>query len=439
MRRASGLSKVRQSASWVGCLAILALSTFSLGSGGELRRGPYLQNQTESAVTIMWGTAGTGSSGQVELRGGTTFTTTSIDGENFTIHKARLSDLEGDTDYEYRISTDGVSQTDWIPFHTSKPKSVPFRFAVIGDSGDDPSRQEHQVNIAAQMLTSLPDLWLHTGDMAVDGCLFNGFEAVTARHFGVYQELNKSRPHYPSAGNHELDGPDRGAHFRNSFDFPGTGPAGHEDMSEVYSASYGDLWFATVSTGGSWKESGFDEIKASLGNVGWQYNWLKDKLENEAQAYTWKLVMHHRQSYTSAMRYHDPHTSYAHEELLAITELCEDYGVDIIAFGHAHSLQRSKPVYRGQVDYEKGVIHLDTSGGGKTNVAGPGQYDDFWTDFVCGDRWGFFQGDVTYDGDQSTLTLTCIDEYGEVIESATGSSGIWTKTKQMAVLGRHID
>jgi hypothetical protein len=38
---------------------------------------------------------------------------------------------------------------------------------------------------------------------------------------------------------------------------------------------------------------------------------------------------------------------------------------------------------------------------------------------------------VTYKGDMSTLTLTCIDEYGEVINSETGASGIWSKTKRV--------
>lgn len=428
--RISGSSNSSHRPIWLIGLSILTFLVSSCAFAGDLKRGPYLQNQTESAVTVMWGTAGAGSSGETNVRGVGRFKATSINDEDFTIHKARIIGLEGDTDYEYRISTDGVLQTGWIPFHTNKPENVPFRFAMTGDSGDDPSRQEHQINIAAQMLASMPDLWLHTGDMAVDNCLFNGFEEVTARHFSVYQELNKSRPHYPCAGNHELDGMDKGAHFRRSFDFPATGPTSQSDTPEVYSAHYGDLWFAALSSGGSWRESSFEETKKSLGKGGWQYNWLNDKLENEAQIYTWKIVMHHRQSYTSAMRYHSPHTNYAHDELLAITELCEDYGVDIIAFGHAHALQRSKPIYRGKVDYDRGVIHLDTSGGGKTNIAGPGQHNDFWTDFVYGDRWGFFLAEVTFDGDQSTLTLTCIDENGEVIEPDSGSPGVWSKTKK---------
>jgi hypothetical protein len=420
----------------IGFTFLLAVSIVCSVYEHELQRGPYLQNQTETAVTVMWGTLETENAGKVEVRDIGSFMSTSTNDEGFTIHKARITDLLGNTTYYYRIWIDNKRLTDWIPFHTNKTKGTPFRFIITGDSGDDPSRQNHQLNIAEQMVTSLPDLWFHTGDMAVDFCNFNNFEKVTARHFAVYQTLNQSRPHYPCAGNHELDGEDRGVHFRNSFDFPDNGPKDYSHMPEVYYTTYGDLFCAALSSGGRKKDSSFGVILESLRKNGRQYNWLKSILKKQAQNYTWKMVMLHRHTYTSSKRYHVPFTMYAHDELLAITELCEDFGVDLILFGHVHSLQRSKPVYRGQVDFEKGVVHIDASGGGKVNTAGSGQYNDLWTDFVCGDRFGFFQGDVTYHGDESTLKLVCIDEFGEVINSDTGSSGVWSKTKKRIILSK---
>jgi predicted phosphodiesterase len=394
-------------------LAAFFLAAFaSPAPDPELLRGPYLQNQTETAVTVLWATAGTESSGVVEVDGIGPFAAQSEgDLGSITRHRARVTGLEGDTDYRYRIRTDNLRQSDWTPFHTNKPQGKPLRFILIGDSGDG-ADQSHQKNVASQMVRANPDFWLHLGDLVQSNYREDDFDYNTARHFAIYQQLNRSRPHCPTRGNHESTG----VQFRKDFDFPPSTAA----VPEVYDFTYGDFWIASLSTGhrGDFRDPKDDS--SGLYRDQWQYVWLRERLRTVAKPFLWKLVMFHRPTYNSAMRYEE----FMVKGTKDITELCEDEGVDFIAFGHVHALQRSKPVRRGRVvGRSLGVVHLGSSGGGAMNLAGPGKRDYFHTDFVEGAKWGFLQVDVSYKRGASKCTLTFIDENGSVLDR-------WSKKKK---------
>lgn len=377
----------------------------------DLIRGPYLQNQTETAVTVLWATAGLGSSGAVEVDGiGTYVADSTADLERITRHRARLRGLQAGSEYRYRIRTDGVFQSEWISFRTNKPRGEPFRFILIGDTGDA-ADQSHQKNVAAQMLRADPDFWLHLGDLVYPNYREDDFDYNTSRHFDIYQQLNQTRAHYPTRGNHESTA----GQFRKDFEFPSS-TAG---VPEVYDFSYGDFWIASLSTGhrGDFRDP--EDDSSGLYRGEWQHSWLRDRLRTVARQFPWKLVMFHRPTYNSAMRYDEFMVSGTKD----IVELCEDEGVDFIAFGHVHGLQRSKPVRRGRVvDSSSGVVHLDSSAAGAVNLAGPGQKEQFHTDFVEGAKWGFLQVDVSYEQAKATCTLTFVDENGDVLDR-------WSKTK----------
>lgn len=395
-------------------VAVCALATFvSPARNADLLRGPYLQNQTETAVTVLWATAGLGSSGSVEVHSVGTFAAESTgDLDAITRHRARASGLQKDTDYRYRIKTDGLLQSEWIPFHTNKPAGKPFRFILIGDSGEA-GDQTHQRNVAVQMTRAAPDFWLHLGDLVYPNYSEHDFDYNTGRHFAIYQQLNQSRPHYPTRGNHESTG----VQFRKDFEFP----ASSAGVPEVYDFTYGDFWIASLSTGhrGDFRDPADDS--SGLYRDRWQYVWLRDRLRAVAGSSLWKLVMFHRPTYNSAMRYEQ----FMVQGTRDITELCEDEGVDFIAFAHVHSLQRSKPVHRGRaVDPLSGVVHLESGAGGALNLAGPGKRAYFHTDFVEGNRQGFLQMDVSYGRGTTTCTLTFVDENGNVLDS-------WSKTKRI--------
>jgi hypothetical protein len=396
----------------VVCATVLLIAGFTR-AGNELRRGPYLQNQTDTSVTVLWATSGRGGTGSVEVETIGSFTAESVgDLDSITRHRARVHGLAPGGDYRYRILTDGVIQSEWIPFRSNKPRRNPIRFIITGDSGDAID-QSHQRNVARQMLQASPDFWLHVGDMVYSNYSETDFEYNTSKHFGIYQELNRSRPHYVTRGNHESTG----IQFRKDFDFPRS----TAQVPEVYDFTYGDLWIASLSTGhrGDFRDPADDSDGLYKGK--WQHAWLQQRLQTAARSHPWKLVFFHRPTYNSAVRYSEFMVAGTKD----IVELCEDQGVDFIAFGHVHSLQRSKPVRRGQaVDAANGVVHLESGAGGGLNIAGPGKKESFHTDFIEGTRYGFLQLDISYAPGSTTCTLTFFDEFGTELNR-------WSKSKPL--------
>jgi hypothetical protein len=107
------------------------LASFLLAGGygavGELRRGPYLQNQTETSVSVLWATSGLEATGSVEVDGLGTFPAESApDLVSITRHRARVSGLAPGGDYRYRIRTNGVIQTGWILIDSAAWAATPI-------------------------------------------------------------------------------------------------------------------------------------------------------------------------------------------------------------------------------------------------------------------------------------------------------------------------
>ena len=112
-------------------ILILCIFLLSTNNYAQFRKGPYLQNPTDSSVTIMW---------QLENANVCTLTY-SVDTVNMveiksfpkdSIHEVVLPNLIPDTKYYYRIYT---NDTSFITFSfISKPLySSQFSFTVIGD------------------------------------------------------------------------------------------------------------------------------------------------------------------------------------------------------------------------------------------------------------------------------------------------------------------
>jgi predicted phosphodiesterase len=393
--------------------ALLAVAAPS--EAQDLKRGPYLQNQTETTVTVMWMTRGAGHVGAVDVAGVGTFPAESRGQEELDItrHEARVTGLAPGTAYRYRIVINGKRREDWwVPFHTNKPRGTDFRFLAIGDSGDL-FDQSHQKRVAAQMLLAEPDFYLHVGDLVYPNYVAGDPDYNTLRHFAIYQELHRSVPHWITRGNH-----DTAVELRLDFEFPTTGP--RPELPEVYWFEYGDLLVISLSTGGGFVKPEEKPVHDSLRPGGWQSEWLKELLGEKSGSYTWKLVMFHRPTYSSAERYR----SFMNPGSREIAEMCEDGGVDFVLFGHVHSMQRSKPIRRGEVvEASRGVVHFESGGSGGTNLGGEAPRE--YTGFVNGSTWGFLQTDVTYDHTgNSTATFRFIDENGETLDE-------WSKTKSV--------
>lgn len=137
---------------------------------GDILRGPYLQNASETSISILWRT-------QQPARGHIRYSQQGSDETFFreeaiptTEHRIRLQGLRTGTAYDYQIVSNDKTPAASLHRFRTLPKhheSVPTRIWILGDSGTG-NRNALNVYRAYQEFTQdrPADLWLMLGDNA---------------------------------------------------------------------------------------------------------------------------------------------------------------------------------------------------------------------------------------------------------------------------------
>jgi hypothetical protein len=83
---------------------------------------------------------------------------------------------------------------------------------------------------------------------------------------------------------------------------------------------------------------------------------------------TWKFVAHHHAPYSADENDYgnawEGSSNLGDVHMRQIVPLYEQYGVDMVFFGHLHTYQRSLPIADDLVNEENGVIYIQCVGGG---------------------------------------------------------------------------
>ena len=364
----------------------------------RITAGPYLQNVARDAVTIMWHTDEPATS-LVEYERTARLGWSAYDGrpeptypcrkesrELRTIHAVRLTGLETEQDYFYRVSSsfpDNPRETQpesWNPtdpapsapsplaaqsapsaaqsapsssalqsalspsrgtvtsagasFRTAAREGSPFSFATYGDSLRVNEVHRRNADLARAYRA---DICVAAGDHAQDEIgRFGDFFACT-------ENLLPYTPWFAAMGNH--DSPNEG-YFRY-FNFP--------DPHYWYSFNYGAAHFIVLN-------SNMDYRPGSE-----QWHWLEHDLKT-FQGARWKFVVFHHPPYCSN-----------NCEIPATRVLCplfERYGVDIVYTAHATVYERFHPLRGGRYDSEKGVVYFVSGGGGYDMSLSPSELWD---------------------------------------------------------------
>lgn len=345
--------------------------------------GPYLQNVAQDAVTIMWQTDEPATSvveyeqsarlgwSAYEGRPQPTYPIRSEVHELRTIHAVRLTGLEAEQEYLYRVSSfspkdsseiqpRGRDQTEaaatspsprgegrgegasslagredaisspggetvtaaGASFRTAVRENSPFSFATYGDSLRVNEVHRQNADLARAYRA---DICVGAGDHSQDEIArFGDFFACT-------ENLLPYTPWFAAMGNH--DSPNEG--FFRYFNFP--------EPHYWYSFNYGAAHFTVLN-------SNMDYRPGSE-----QWRWLEHDL-NAFKNARWKLVFFH----------HPPHCS-NNCEIPATRILCpllEEYGVDIVYTAHATIYERFHPVRNETYNSENGVVYFVSGGGG---------------------------------------------------------------------------
>lgn len=310
-------------------------------AAGEFVVGPYLQNATRTAMTVMWETE---QPCTAEVRYGLRTPpdrVAKVDAAD-TMGEVVLTNLEPKTKYFYQVTcTDAggrVTQSGVLTFYTAAEPGDAYSFAVIGDTQRNPTITG---KLAKLMWDRRPNFVIHCGDVVDDGA---SKAQWTGDLFGPCRELFGRVPVFPCIGNHEKNH----AHYYKYFSLP--------KPEFYYSFKYGNAEFFVLDTN-------------SLRNLtpkGEQYAWLDKSLA--ASDARWKFCYHHHPAFSSD---EDDYgntwkgsTTAGDPRVRGFADLYEKHKVDVVFTGHIHVYERTWPIRGGKVDEKNGVTYVTSGGGG---------------------------------------------------------------------------
>ena len=319
-------------------------------------KGPYLQWPTRDAITIMWETSSTASSAVsywetekqhsgLSGRFKTLASSEKIveDGAKKCIHAMRLTGLEPETIYHYKVrSVDSrgkeVESAEY-PLKTAVEPETPFSFAVTSETG---GYGDDQINrrLFAQIGRWRPDFLLLVGDVVSHGL---NYEDWGQWFFAPARELLYHTPFYLCLGNHEENAP----FFYELVRFP--------KPRNYYSFDYGNVHFTALDSTAlvDYKEGRPVSTEALRpGSPQWEFL-VADLRQSQAQ---WKIVFFHYPPYVAG--------DFQVEEMRALCPVLEEHGVDRVFNSHTIVYERSHPLRNDRLDPDSGIIYIVAGGAG---------------------------------------------------------------------------
>ena len=325
--------------------AVAAMTVQLLAAGvveaQELTRGPFLQLGATDSMVVVWRTAAP-STGAVEYGPDAGLGLSVESSAPSTEHAVALIGLSAGTEYQYRVLSGGVVEADGLHFRTfpEAASAGEFRVVVVGDTG---SGNQAQLDVAAGIRLSAPDVGIHTGDFIYPR---GGSDLeMDRKYFGIYAETISRSVIYPTVGNHDLD--DGGTVFFGSFHLPDDSPGGER----YYSFEYGDALFLILDS------------NQGMGVGTAQYAWIEEQLAGSRKL--WKIASLHHPLYAAWLA--------VETNRRALDPLFARYGVDLVFQAHAHFYERFYPMRNGRAvgtaedpDYQDpdAPIYVVSGGGG---------------------------------------------------------------------------
>lgn len=346
-------------------LASVLLSVVVPVSGAGISRGPYLQQATPDAITIVWRTDAPVTDPVVRFRvahdgAGQLCRGTAIrsrtekspesplkDAPKGTVqYEATLSGLTPDTLYSYAIH-DGAARLEvpadlTLTFRTAPEpgKAKPTRIWVVGDSGTGAVHQtlvHEAMRRHTQSSGKTMDLYLHVGDMAYS----KGTDEQFQKNFFLPYETTLSHlVCWAAMGNHEghsSDGKRGIGAFFDAYVCPTKGEAGGlaSGTESYYSFDHGDIHFIALNS---------HDLDRTPGGA--MARWLEADLKQtrEQGLARWLIAFWHHPPYSKGTHNSDSETPLVEmrEHLMPILER---HGVDLVLAGHSHIYERSMLIH----------------------------------------------------------------------------------------------
>jgi hypothetical protein len=344
-------------------VAVSRMATITV-TNGVVVRGPYLCSRGETNITIRWRTADTNFG---RVRYGTTLgnlTDYADDAASSTNHSVTLARLVPETKYYYSVGTPGRESIGGSNcfFSTAPPIGSirSTRIWFLSDFGEQDDAMESTVrDTYLNFVTTngrATDVWLTGGDNeqtdeGQDWLFQTGM-------FAVYSNVLENTCIYPGVGNHDSI---TNCAFWSIFALPYQGQAGGypSDSPHYFSFDYASIHFISL-----------DSFNAPTTKEGPMYHWLTNDLAHNRQQ--WVIVNFHAPVYSKA-HYDSDTLAQSLAMRTNFVPVLEDYGVDLVINGHAHTLQRTS-LLKGHYGLSTTFSETNKIDGGNGRMDGAGPY-----------------------------------------------------------------
>lgn len=318
-------------------LCLIGALMLDTASFAALTRGPYLQMNNASGITIRWRTdtasdsvVWTGASPGVPTASTTNATVT-------TEHVVRVAGLQPDTTYYYSIgATSGpVAGGDATYFFRTAPTPGSDRATRLWILGDCGTANPNQTAVRDAYYNSpsyrFNDLVLLLGDNAYNAGTDTEYQNAI---FKMYPSVLRQSPVWSCLGNHETAQATSGNYsstpYFDIFSFPTNAESGGyaSGTERYFSWDFGNVHFISLDA-----QTTDTTLRANM------LAWLQNDLA--ANVRRWTVALWHHPPYTKGSHNSDTEGQliWARENLVPRLEAA---GVDLVLCGHSHSYERSR-------------------------------------------------------------------------------------------------
>jgi hypothetical protein len=334
-------------------------------------RGPYLQIQTPTSMTIRWRTT-TATDSRVDFGlDADNRTNRVVDATVSTEHTVILTNLTPDTRYFYACgTTDGRMLRDTnFYFDTAPPVGTvrPTRIWYVSDFGfGDASERAVRDSYFTHVAREKPaDVFITGGDNDQRSGTDAGYTDYVFGTNWAYGWLLRNLAVWPTPGNHDYSTA-QGANYYTAFTLPTQGEAGGvpSGSEAYYSFDYANIHFINFD--------GIDGAKSASTNTP-MVQWLIQDLAANTQP--WVIAYWHGPPYSKGS-----HDSDSTTDTLAwmvqmrenVVPILEAYGVDMTICGHSHVHERTWLIH-GHYGFSStfNESHKIDGGDGKLDGTGP--------------------------------------------------------------------
>jgi hypothetical protein len=312
-------------------------------------RAPYLQGLSKNSVLVAWMASDTRQPTVdygVTLDYGQTVVASKTGDRRF----ARLRGLKPGTRYYYRVRAGKrvLARGTRYRFRTDAgPADRSFNFFVTGDIGKKKGGQKRTAQ-AILRAAPRPEFGILPGDIVYEDGKSRDYDQ---RLMQPWKDLLISIPVWPALGNHDWHSPPED-NWRREWYLP--------NNEHYYSFDYANAHFIALDT-----------RDGDLYEPAKQVQWLKQDLAAHKGA-DWLFIYYHHPGISCTYKGNEPAV------IDQFLPLFDDYHVDIVFNGHAHTYERlypildGKPVNKSQdprYTNPKGTIYI-VSGAGSQPVEG---------------------------------------------------------------------